>query len=375
MLPFHRPHIAKNQSTYVEDALRCGPLQGDGPYTQKVCEALRALTGAKGVLLTPSASGALELCFWQMDGADEVLLPAYNFPSAASAVLRGGGKVVLCDIDPATQNMDAEDAAARITKNTRAICLTHYAGIACDMDAFLALAATHGLLLAEDAAHAIGATYKGRALGAIGQCGCISFHATKNVTCGEGGAYLQRQANPAWDAAQMRRQKGTNRRAFEAGEVEYYSWQTVGTSLLLPEVCAAQLLAQLEELKAITAARCAAARRYDEMLAPLYAKGALLPMHTPGYAGGNGHIYYIRCPGALAQRQKVQAHTAAQGAPCLPHFVPLHLGAMGAALGYKKGDFPHSEHAADSLLRLPMFAGITAAQQATVCAALAEVAG
>ena len=254
-IPFFLPYRAPRQGQYLEDAQQRGALQGDGYYTGLVCKRLERQTGILRILLTPSASHALELAFWDLQPGDEVLLPAYNFPSAANAVVRAGATPVLCDIDPATQNLSPEDAARRITPRTKAVCLTHYAGIACDMKAFWTLQKQHGLLLVEDAAQAIGSRYESVALGAAGDRACYSFHATKNVHCGEGGAYLQREDDFSFGQMRMHREKGTNRHEYLAGTRAFYTWECVGSSHLLSDLNAAMLLAQLEELEAVTEKR------------------------------------------------------------------------------------------------------------------------
>lgn len=368
MIAFYEAAQVKNQETYLTDCLRSGNLAGDGPMAQAVLALLREKLGVQNALLTPSASHALELCFWHLAPGDEVVLPAYNFPAAASAVLRAGGKPVLCDIDPNTQNASPADILNRVTARTRAVCLTHYAGIACDMDALLPLRES-GVALVEDAAQGVGAFYRSQALGTVGDFGCYSFHATKNVACGEGGAYLQRENNALFDRAVQIRDKGTNRRDFLAGTVSRYQWERVGSSLLMPELCAAVLRAQLEALEEITTRRLRVAGWYDERLESAFERGRLLPMGiTPG-ARGNGHIYYVKFESAAA-RERAQAGLGAAGIPALTHFVPLHLGAMGRELGYRPGDFPESERTFETLLRLPIHTGLTEDQADFICRTL-----
>lgn len=370
MVPFSVPHKAKNQERYVLDALGATHVHGDGAYSRKAAAALRALSGAGEVLLVPSASHALELIFWDLPPRAEVILPAYTFPSAANAVLRGGGRVVLCDVEPASLSMDPHAAAAKITADTYALCVTHYAGIACDMDAFESLARERGTLLVEDAAECLGAAHTGRPLGGIGHFGCYSFHGTKNITCGEGGAYIQRAtADAAFDAALCHREKGTNRHKFLRGEAPFYSWEMTGSSLLLAEPLCAMLLAQLEELDEVTARRRALCAAYAERLAGLFASERLVPMSVPAHAFANGHAWHVRCR-SLDERRRVQRITAEKGVICLPHYVPLHLGSMGRALGYRPGDFPHSERAWETVLRLPLFSAMRMDQVDAVCDAV-----
>lgn len=373
MIPLSRPHRAANEEPYIRDALNSSHAHGDGPYSGRAVERLRAISGVEKALLVPSASHALELVFWNMPEGAEVVIPAYTFPSAANAVCRNRGRVVFCDVDPHTLNLDPAAAAARLTADTWAVCITHYAGVACDMDAFAELARERGILLIEDAAQAIGAAYKGHRLGGLGDFGCYSFHGTKNISCGEGGVFLQRKNDEAtFDLARSRREKGTNRHQFERGEAAYYSWETCGSSMLLAEINCAQLLAQLEELDAVTARRNALCAAYAERLGDLFASGRLKGMHVPGYAAPNGHGFHLRLR-SFAERLEVQGGMAAREIACLPHYVPLHLGSMGKELGYASGDFPESERAWETLLRLPLFPAMTDTQIDIVCEALREV--
>lgn len=369
LIPFQQSYTSVAQVAYVLDAL--ANLQGS-TYGQHVRERLTQLTGLQNILLTPSATHALELAFWQLSPEDEVILPAYNFPSAPCAVLRGGGKVVLCDIDSATQNIDPVDCERRITANTKAICLTHYAGVSCDMDAFLALTQRYHLYLVEDAAHGIGAFFRDRPLGTLGDFGCLSFHVTKNISCGEGGAYLQSTDPDSFGKMVMRCDHGTDRNRFMTGQVDYYAWQTQGTRMALSELSAALLLAQLEELETITARRKTLCGQYDFHLTPLFKAGLLYPMTVPEYAGSNGHIYYVRCV-SKAQREWLQGGLAAQGILAQTHFVPLHLGSMGRTLGYRRGAFPHSERTGDTLLRMPLFVGLSNDSIEVVCKAVKDI--
>lgn len=373
MIPLSRPHTAVNEEPYIRDALHSGHAHGDGPYSGKAAERLRAISGADGVLLVPSASHALELIFWNMPEGAEVVMPAYTFPSAANAVCRNRGRVVLCDVEPGTLNLDPAAAASCVTAETWGVCATHNAGVACDMDAFTELARKRGILLIEDAAQAIGATHSGRALGGLGDFGCYSFHGTKNISCGEGGVFLQRASDESTlDLARRRREKGTNRHQFERGEATCYSWETCGSSMLLAEINCAQLMAQLEELDAVTARRNSLCATYAERLDDLFISGRLTGMHVPAYAGPNGHGFHIRLR-SLDERRDVQDRMASRGIACLPHYVPLHLGSMGKELGYAYGDFPESERAWETLLRLPVFPAMADEQVDIVCGALREV--
>ena len=374
MIPFYLPYRSPRQQDYLSDAQERGVLQGDGLYSRLVCQRLRELTGISQILLTPSASHALELALWDLQPGDEVILPAYNFPSAANAVLRAGGKPVLCDIDPATQNISPHKAEALITPCTRAVCLTHYAGISCDIKAFWELQKAYGFLLVEDAAQGVGALYEQTPLGAAGDRACYSFHATKHVHCGEGGAYLQRGGAGSFEQMQMRRDKGTNRHQFLAGERARYTWECIGSSHLLSDLNAALLLAQLEDLEEVIRQRLKLCATYHAGLASAFARERLDPMGIPPYAKGNGHLYYIRCR-SPRQLQEIRDALASREIGSATHFVPLHLGSMGKALGYRQGDFPASEQTAETLLRLPLYHTLEQSQVNLVCEIIEKVIG
>ena len=372
MIPFYIPYCSPRQQKYVNDAMARGILQGDGHYSQLVCHKLGELTGISQILLTPSASHALELAFWDLKPGDEVIMPAYNFPSAANAVLRAGGKPVLCDIDPGTQNLSPYAVEALITPRTRAVCLTHYAGVSCDMRAFWGLQQVYGFLLVEDAAQGVGAYFENVPLGAVGDRACYSFHATKNIQCGEGGAYLQRGNPEVFQKVLMFREKGTNRHQFMAGERAFYSWECMGSSHLMSDLNAAMLLAQLEDLEDVTRKRLELCAAYQQGLAACFARERLYPMEIPRYARGNGHIYYIRCR-TPEQRQMVRNALASRNIFCATHYVPLHLGSMGRRLGYQYGDFPVSERTGETLLRLPLYYTMAPSQVAMICEIIEKV--
>ncbi|MGI6404742.1 MAG: DegT/DnrJ/EryC1/StrS family aminotransferase [Oscillospiraceae bacterium] len=372
MIPFYIPYRSPRQQDYLNDAQERGMLQGDGHYSQLVCHKLEELTGLSQILLTPSASHALELALWDLKPGDEVILPAYNFPAAANAVLRAGGKPVLCDVDPGTQNLCPYEVEALITSRTRVVCLTHYAGISCDMKAFWGLQQVYGFRLVEDAAQGVGAYYEKLPLGAVGDRACYSFHATKNIQCGEGGAYLQRGTPEDFKKVQMYRDKGTNRHEFLAGERTYYTWECVGSSHLLSDLNAALLLAQLEDLDRVTQKRLELCAVYQEGLASCFARERLYPMEIPRYARGNGHIYYIRCR-TPQQLRVIRDALARRNIACATHFVPLHLGSMGRQLGYRKGDFPVSERTGETLLRLPLYHTMVPSQVNLICETIQQV--
>ena len=338
-----------------------GVLATDGLYTKKALSLLSSLFRGRDsrYMLTSSCSlaleTALELC--HLSRTDQVLLPSYNFPSAANAVFRAGGTPVLCDIDPDTQNISLSDAASRMTSKTRAIIPVHYAGISCPMDRLLSLAKEAGLTVIEDAAQAIDAFYQDRALGALGDFGCVSFHYTKNVSCGEGGLLLCRNRTD-FEEARCYRVHGTNRDAFFNGECDRYTWVRPGSSTAISELCAALLSSQLSSLKQITTTRKRRLYDYLDFLAPLEQEGYARRMCIPDYSAPNGHIFYLRFENQ-SLRDHVQKLLAQQGVDAKTHYVPLHISPMGTRLGYRPEDLPESLACYNTLLRLPIHTMLT----------------
>jgi dTDP-4-amino-4,6-dideoxygalactose transaminase len=337
----------------VEDCLRAGLMASDGPYTARLRALFCEQMGAFSLLPTPSATQALELAcrLLSLRPGDEVILPSFNFPSAANAVLLAGGHPVLCDIDPDTQNLSVADAAGRVTSRTRAVIAVHYASVGCDMDALSALAGEAGLSVIEDAAQAVDARWRERFLGTIGRLGAYSFHYTKNFSCGEGGALACGPQDA--EQADILREKGTNRMQFMRGECRRYTWVQPGTSALLSELCAAALVPQLEARRQITGRRLAILDAYQEALKPLEAKGVLRRMAIPVHARPNGHIVYVRFA-TRSLRDQVQAGLRERQIDARTHYVPLHLSPMGRSLGYRPEDLPQSAAAGKTLLRLPI---------------------
>lgn len=359
-IPFYARHDTALDAEQLLACL-CGPLATDGLFTKKALSLLsRLYPGRDGrTTLTASCSlaleTALELC--GLAPGDEVLLPSYNFPSAANAVLKAGGVPVFCDIDPDTQNISLPDAAAKITSRTKVVIPVHYAGISCSMDRLLELSQEAGLTVIEDAAQAIDAYYRGVSLGALGDFGCVSFHYTKNISCGEGGLLLCK----SWEddkKARCYRVHGTNRDAFLNGECNRYTWVCPGSSTTVSELCAALLSSQLSGLAQITETRRRRLRDYREFLKPLEEQGAARLMAVPDYATPNGHIFYLRfASGTL--REYMQKLLAEHGIDAKTHYVPLHLSPMGAQLGYRPNDLPESLACYETLLRLPIHTQLT----------------
>ena len=293
-IQFNRPYISGKEMDYIAEVCRTGALAGDGDFTRRCNEWLEAWTGASKALMTHSCTAALEMAALLLDIApgDEIIMPSYTFVSTANAFVLRGGVPVFVDIRPDTLNLDESLIEAAITERTRAVVPVHYAGVACEMDSILHIARRHNLAVVEDAAQGLGASYKGRALGGLGDLGAFSFHQTKNVISGEGGALIVRDA-ALTQRAEIVREKGTDRSLFLRGEVDKYTWREVGSSYLPSELIAAFLWAQLEEAEAITAERVAAWSRYHDMLARLETREKLVRPSVPNACQHNGHLYYV----------------------------------------------------------------------------------
>lgn len=352
-IPLCRPWIDAAEVSRVSAAVR-GRLSGDGPICRSVERRLAKLLGAPRVLLTSSCTHALELALLAIDlgPGQEVICPSFTFTSCANAILRAGARPVFADIEPATLGLDPASVRAQITPRTAAIMPVHYAGIAADMDALLALAAERGLKVVEDAAHALGATLHGQALGTLGEAGCFSFHETKNLTCGEGGALVLKDARVA-AAAEIIREKGTNRNAFLRGEVDKYSWVAEGSSFILPEILAAMLEAQLDKFEEIQRRRAHICRRYADGLAGwARTAGVQLPPDPPFRTSAH-HIFYLIYPD-MAARDQALAELKAAGIQASFHYVPLHSAPRGRTLSPANLNLPVTDSIAGRLLRLPL---------------------
>lgn len=360
MIPFNRPHLTGRELAAIEAAQAAGHLSGDGPFTRR-CEALIAeLTGTPRALLTHSCTAALEMAalLAGIGPGDEVIMPSYTFSSTANAFVLRGGVPVFVDIRPDTLNLDESLVEAAVTPRTRAIVAVHYAGVACDMDALARIAAAHGLLLIEDAAQATLSSWHGRPLGTIGQLGCLSFHETKNIVCGEGGALLVN--DPALLArAEILREKGTDRSRFFRGEVDRYTWCDVGSSYVPGELTAAFLMPQLEDARRITDERLRLWAHYHATLAPLEQAGRLRRPVLPPAVRHNAHMYQVLLPRA-AQRPAVIRRMRELGASPVFHYVPLHSSPAGRRFGRAHGELPVTDDIAERLLRLPLWVGIDA---------------
>jgi dTDP-4-amino-4,6-dideoxygalactose transaminase len=369
-IPFNRPYVTGKELVYAAEAQRNYHLSGDGPFTKRCHQWIEQRTGCAKALLTHSCTSALDLAalLLNIESGDEIILPSYTFVSTANAFVLRGAVPVFVDIREDTLNLDERLIEAAITPRTRAIVPVHYAGIACEMDSIVAIAKRHNLRIIEDAAQGVMASYKGRALGAIGDLGAFSFHETKNIISGEGGSLLLRDADLVL-RAEIIREKGTDRGRFFRGEVDKYTWQDIGSSLLPSEIIAAFLWAQLEEAQRITHERMKIWQRYHEMLVPLEQQGLLRRPIVPAGCQHNGHLYYILLSPEI-ERQMVLEGLKKNGIHAVFHYIPLHSSPAGMRFGRAHGDLSLTTSLSERLIRLPMWVGLNEAQQQRVCQVL-----
>lgn len=354
-IPFNKPSLIGNEIKYIRDAVRLGQLAGDGTYTEKCQEVIRGLTGAPNALITHSCTAALEMAaiLCDLGPGDEVIMPSFTFVSTANAVVLRGARPVFVDIDPETLNIDPAEVRKYVTPQTRAIFAVHYAGFPADMDALAEISAEHDLLLVEDAAQALGSTYKGRPAGSLGDMAAFSFHETKNIISGEGGALtvMREDLNAR---AEIIREKGTNRSQFFRGHVDKYTWVDVGSSYLPGELIAAYLYAQLEEEAMIRKRRLSVFETYMEAFEPLAEKfGVGLPK-TPADCTSNGHMFYLLMKD-LPTRTAFIAGMKERGVISPFHYVPLHSAPAGRKFASTPGKMLATDHISETLVRLPMF--------------------
>ncbi len=365
-IPFNKPHLGGKELWYIAQAHANGQLAGDGHFTKQCQVWLEQRTGCHKALLTHSCTAALEMAAILADiqPGDEVIMPSYTFVSTANAFVLRGGVPVFVDIRPDTLNLDETKIEAAITPRTRAIVPVHYAGVACEMDAIMDIAERHGLLVIEDAAQAIMSTYRGQPLGAIGHLGCLSFHETKNIIAGEGGALLI--GDPALIArAEIIREKGTNRSQFFRGQVDKYTWVDIGSSYLPGELIAAFLWAQMEEADDITARRLAIWDRYHDALKPLEGAGRVRRPVIPDGCQHNAHLYYLLLRD-LADRTAFIAAMKQADIHCVFHYVPLHAAPQGQHAARTHGELPVTTDLADRLVRLPLWLGLEEQQPGVI---------
>lgn len=358
-VPFNRPGITAVELGYIRQAAERLQLSGNGEFTRRCQHWLQTEIGCRKVLLTHSCTGALELAalLCNLTAGDEVIMPSFTFASTANAVVLRGATPVFVDIDPRTLNIDPAAIAAALTARTKAISVVHYAGVACDMDAIMSIAGAAGVPVVEDAAQAIRATYRGRPLGSFGAAAALSFHETKNVIAGEGGALLVNHAE--WtDRAEILWEKGTNRAAFFRGQVDRYTWCDVGSSFLPSEITAAMLWGQLERTDEILSQRLAVWNQYHAAFEPLEQAGLLRRPVIPAEAGHNGHIYYLLYPGAADLDRTIDTLRAG-GIDAVRHYVPLHSAPAGRQFGRAHGSLAVTDDMSSRLVRLPLWSGMS----------------
>ena len=373
-IPFNQPYMTGKELFYISRAHFNGTLAGDGPFTKQCHAWLERKTGSAKALLTHSCTAALEMAALLLDiqPGDEVIMPSYTFVSTANAFVLRGGVPVFVDIREDTLNLDERRIEQAITPRTRAIVPVHYAGVACEMDTIMALAKAHRLSVVEDAAQGVMSTYKGRPLGGIGHLGAYSFHETKNVISGEGGALLVNDAAMA-QRAEIIREKGTDRGRFFRGEVDKYTWQEAGSSFLPGELIAAFLWAQLEEAERITEQRQAAWQHYHDLLAEAEASGRLRRPRVPPECTHNAHMYYVLLAD-LETRTAFIETLKQHGVGAVFHYIPLHSSPAGRRYGRQHGDMTVTDSVSDRLVRLPLWAGLEPHMDTVLAAADAALA-
>ena len=358
MIPFNVPPCAGKETEYIRQAVESRKICGDGAFTKKCNAWLEEKFHAEKALMTTSGSSALDMAalLCDLQPGDEVILPSFTFSSTANAFVLAGAKLVFTDIRPDTMNIDEKKIEAAITEKTRVICVVHYAGVACEMDSIMAIARKHNLLVVEDAAQAVMSTYKGQALGTIGDFGCYSFHETKNYSMGEGGAILINRPEYI-ERAEILREKGTNRSKFFRGQVDKYTWVDFGDSFLPSELNAAYLWAQLEMADEINEDRKRSWALYHELLSPLAEAGRIEVPTIPEGCVHNAHMYYVKLKD-LEERGRYISYMKEHGVGTVFHYIPLHSAPAGLRFGRFAGKDEYTTKESERLTRLPMFYGL-----------------
>jgi dTDP-4-amino-4,6-dideoxygalactose transaminase len=374
-IPFNKPYMTGKELHYIAEAHANGHLAGEGSFTKQCHAWLEARTGTHKALLTHSCTAALEMAAMLIgiEPGDEVIMPAYTFVSTANAFVLRGAVPVFVDIRADTLNIDETKIAAAITPRTKAIVPVHYAGVACEMDTIMAIARRHRLWVVEDAAQAVMSTYKGRALGSIGDLGAYSFHETKNIISGEGGALLVNHPDLV-ARAEIIREKGTNRSQFFRGQVDKYTWVDIGSSYLPGEIIAAFLWAQIGEADAITRRRTALWDTYHQGLAGLAEAGLIERPRIPEACGYNAHLYYILLPDVERRSALIEA-LKQHDIYAVFHYIPLHTAPAGLSYGRADHALPITDNIAGRLLRLPLWLGLEAHQAGVVGRIIDALAG
>lgn len=370
IVPFNRPCLAGNEQAYMAQAVAEGHISGDGLFTRKCHAFFEQNVGVRKALLTTSCTHALEMAalLLEVQPGDEVIVPSFTFVSTINAFVLRGARPVFADIRPDTLNLDEARLERLISPRTVAVVPVHYAGVGCEMDAILEVAGRHGVPVVEDNAHGLFGRYRGRSLGTFGCLATQSFHETKNITCGEGGALFINDPRYV-ERAEILREKGTNRSRFFRGQVDKYSWVDIGSSYLPSDILAAFLFAQLENRGMIQARRRAVWERYARDLGGWAAHaGVRLPV-IPAHCEQAYHMFYLLMP-SLETRQRLIDHLKRQGILSVFHYLPLHLSDMGRRFGGKRGDCPVTEDVSDRLVRLPFYSCLSESEQADVVRAI-----
>jgi len=359
MINFNQPYIARNQVKYIKESLKNYHISGDGPFTKKCNLHLERYFGVKKALITTSCTHALEMSAILLDlkEGDEVIVPSFTFVSTPNAFILRGAKPVFIDIRPDTLNLDENNLEELVTNNTKAIYVVHYAGVGCEMDRILEIAKKYGLDVVEDNAHGLFGKYKGKYLGTFGKFAAQSFHETKNISCGEGGALLINDSSFI-ERAEIIREKGTNRSRFFRGQIDKYSWVDIGSSFLPSDILAAILLSHLEESQIIQKKRKEIWENYDNVLRGWAHDNQVLQPSIPDHCEQSYHMYYLLLP-KLDTRQAFIHHLKNRGVHSVFHYVPLHTSEMGKKYGYMEGSLPVTENISNRLVRLPMYFDLT----------------
>lgn len=365
-IPYNRPPVEGNELTYLQEVISNRHFSGDGPFTKRCHQWLEETLRSKKALLTHSCTAAMEMAaiLSQLGPGDEVIMPSFTFSSTANAVALRGATPVFIDLRSDTMNLDEKLVESAITPRTKAIFAVHYAGVACEMDTLVDIAQRRKILLLEDAAQGLLATYKGRALGTIGSFGALSFHETKNIVSGEGGALLINDSQFE-DRAEIIREKGTNRRQFLRGQVDKYTWVDIGSSFLPSEFVAAVLMAQFEKAREITNERLAIWQRYHAAFLDLENKELLRRPIIPAECAHNGHIYYLLTR-SLLERTNLISYLKTQNIGAPFHYVPLHSTPAGRKFGRTHGSLTQTDLHSERLLRMPLWMGMSESDQTRV---------
>ena len=370
MIDFNIPPFTGKEFVYMKEAAENHKICGDGAFTKRCQEWMNERFGVPASYLTTSGTSALEMAalLCALKPGDEVILPSYTFCSTANAFVQRGAVLVFTDIRPDTLNIDENKIEAAITDRTKAICVVHYAGVACEMDTIMEIARRYGLFVVEDAAQAVGSYYKGKALGTIGDFGCFSFHETKNYSMGEGGAILLPDLKYR-DQAEIFREKGTDRSRFFRGQVDKYTWRDYGSSYLPSDLNAAYLWAQFEAFDHVMEDRMASWNAYREAFAPLEADGKLELPFIPEHCGHNAHMFYVKLRD-IEERTAFLKHMKASGVLSVFHYIPLHSAPAGLKYGRFHGADEYTTKESERIARLPMYYGLSEKDRGTVIEAV-----